>query len=871
MARRILPGLRGLQTNTIEPAPAARAEVIAPERKDLLSGAYYSSTLSFASGSITYGLEDRAAGYSLNAAVIDGYERDVWVYKCIEWMSNQQSRLPFRIGRHFGTKDQEVLDDHPLYRVLNIQANPAETGRQFRKRLSAQLLLSKRGVFVEVTKSNAGTITRLDLLPPDRVRPVPDPRGDYIDYFEFWTRYGGLREIDPSRIRWIRDPHPTDPFCGTTPLDPSGMSIELSHLSRLYNVQFIKNDGRPGGIVGVDTDGLDDQELDRIERRIGAGPQEAGKIAVVGTGQGGIKYVDTTTRPRDMAYKDSSENAKIETISAFGLAESLFGQSKGGTYDNVEQDEYNAWVQSELPHCDIVASGFVVDCDDDFLPFIDTSSVDCLELPQRKRREEARQEFQNGLRSANEYRPLADLDELDNAYAYALWMSPAKAPIPGRPQDAAALGVGAGGPGQMPGAPGAGGMPPGTPPGPAGPAVAPAAAPAPGQSATDAVAEARGQQTEQAPAQAAVADASQPEQAPTTGEAADTVAEARAATAATSEDSGEAAAVVDEARKRKLEGKAFPTEDDASAAADPANDPAEYVQDPNDQARVEAATAAALDSILARQSGVITARLESPKARKGTKFWTADNPTDTRAGDQPVDTGKVIDSDRWVSETTETLSPIVSNATADSSHRLLDAFMLAGIVSAAGGGDDEHSVAGVAGQAAVKIALGVLTMAAQAMGSWLAKVDQTITAAADAHDSIDQLTAAVRDLYHVDAPKFAKSLAVSIASASVQGAADAAAHILTPLPGSGGDGAVSDQGIYRAWVTMHDERVRPSHDEADGQVQELGAPFHVGNAELMYPGDPAGPPAEIRWCRCHLRYAAHPDSRFLLPPPVKES
>lgn len=57
---------------------------------------------------------------------------------------------------------------------------------------------------------------------------------------------------------------------------------------------------------------------------------------------------------------------------------------------------------------------------------------------------------------------------------------------------------------------------------------------------------------------------------------------------------------------------------------------------------------------------------------------------------------------------------------------------------------------------------------------------------------------------------------------------------------------------YKMWVSVEDNRVRPAHEIADGQVREVGDMFTVGGFYMRYPGDPVAPPDLVRNCRCSL-------------------
>ncbi|PNE43485.1 hypothetical protein AOB60_00780 [Streptomyces noursei] len=107
--------------------------------------------------------------------------------------------------------------------------------------------------------------------------------------------------------------------------------MDLDHLSRLYNVAFIRNDARPGGFLAVDTSTMSDRDMDRFEDRFLPGAEYAGHLSVIGSGPGGMNYVDLAARPREMAYEHAAQNAKVEILAAFGVPESVTGNASGRT------------------------------------------------------------------------------------------------------------------------------------------------------------------------------------------------------------------------------------------------------------------------------------------------------------------------------------------------------------------------------------------------------------------------------------------------------------------------------------------------------------------------------------------------------------
>ena len=91
------------------------------------------------------------------------------------------------------------------------------------------------------------------------------------------------------------------------------------------------------------------------------------------------------------------------------------------------------------------------------------------------------------------------------------------------------------------------------------------------------------------------------------------------------------------------------------------------------------------------------------------------------------------------------------------------------------------------------------------------------------------------------APSIARTRASIIARTETHAAANFGAQEAAQLTGLE---------LRREWVSVEDDRTRPDHADANGQVVGMNEPFEVEGEQLMYPGDPSGSAGNIINCRC---------------------
>lgn len=125
-------------------------------------------------------------------------------------------------------------------------------------------------------------------------------------------------------------------------------------------------------------------------------------------------------------------------------------------------------------------------------------------------------------------------------------------------------------------------------------------------------------------------------------------------------------------------------------------------------------------------------------------------------------------------------------------------------------------------------------------------VAQIIDSATVNGASIPDVTAQVEQLFgDTSIPKW-KNRARTVARTEVVGAYNGGLHDAFTLI------AQNDPGTawVKRWLATEDNRTRPDHVEADGQVVPFAVPFIVGGYQMMHPHDPDGPAKEVINCRC---------------------
>lgn len=386
------------------------------------AGTVYNGSSAVRRGTVAYRQE-----WDADRAVNEALDRVTWVFRCVDAIASNAARQEI-IVRSGNPWDGEIVDSGELYKVFNSKANNGESAIAFRYRLSAQLLLSRKGVFVQIVRSNRGDVIDLYLLPPEKMEPIKDVEnlvsGWKLTITENDNGTMRTREqiFSPEEIVWLRRPHPFDPYGALTPLEAAGLAIETDFLAKMYNRNFLLNDGRPGGMVIIKGDMME-EDKEELRARFSGGVSRAGRISVIAS-ENGADFVDTAINPRDAQYQESRQSTKDEILLAFGVPESVMANASGRTFDNAEVERLVFWQETMLPHLDLITRPMDdLDNNEDHFLSVNLARVDVLQRMEMKRREFLLREYDAGATDVNEYLRATGREEIPGEWGKVHWIS----------------------------------------------------------------------------------------------------------------------------------------------------------------------------------------------------------------------------------------------------------------------------------------------------------------------------------------------------------------------------------------------------------------------------------------------------------------
>lgn len=274
-----------------------------------------------------------------------------------------------------------------------------------------------------------------------------------------------------------------------------------------------------------------------------------------------------------------------------------------------------------------------------------------------------------------------------------------------------------------------------------------------------------------------------------------------------------------------------------------------------DLAQVEPGIESSMTSYFGRQRKATISRLAGKRGKTMLRDahlaiqTRADGPPPGPEGNLPeppagpgaagVDPAAIFDAGFWSQQLAETLLPHLQAAGSIAANRVKHQ------VDAPDDLNDGTSLASVHDELAKRAESSALDIT----GTTRDQIFEALQEGVKAGESMQQLTDRINAIFdNADRVR-----AKTIAQTEAVGALNQAAHTYaTNLP----EGTVGS----KTWLSHHDDRVRPTHREADGQQVALDHPFIVGGSPMMFPGDPAAPPGEVINCRCGVGYLAPTES-----------
>ena len=355
----------------------------------------------------------------------EGYSENAIVYRCINEIANNASRVKINLFRG----EQEV-DNHPL---LDLLYNPSPTQSQVEwfQGLYSYLLISGNNYMLSVGGDNTPP-TELYNLRPDRIQIRTGQRAmpqsyDYIIGGQIVESYEVDQATGNSKIKHIKMFNPLDDYYGMSPIQASSVDIDQHNLANKHNVNLLQNGARPSGAVIFkpkdETGGsvqLSENQRSQLQSDINsrfAGTGNAGRPMLL---EGDFDWKEMGLSPKDMDFIQLKNMSAKDIALVYGVPSQLIGIPDAQTYSNFAEAKLALYNETIIPLLDKIQGDLnewlVPQFNDEALELrYDIDSIPAMAEQRRRVFESVTSGVKDGILTRNEAREQLGYEPIDGA------------------------------------------------------------------------------------------------------------------------------------------------------------------------------------------------------------------------------------------------------------------------------------------------------------------------------------------------------------------------------------------------------------------------------------------------------------------------
>ena len=300
---------------------------------------------------------DSAPKISYEDLATDGYSENAIVYRCVNEIANNASRVKINLFRG----DQEV-DNHPLLDLL-YKPSPTMSQVEYFQALYSYLLIAGNNYILSVGGDNSPP-TELYNLRPDRIKIRSGTRAmpvayDYMLKGQVVESYIVDQATGGSKVKHIKLFNPLDDYYGMSPMQSSSVDIDQHNLANKHNVNLLQNGARPSGAVIFNpkdetgghvqlSDVQRNQLMNDVNQRF-SGTGNAGKPMLL---EGDFDWKEMGLSPKDMDFIQLKNMSAKDIALVYGVPSQLIGIPDSQTYSNFAEAKLALYNETIIPLLD---------------------------------------------------------------------------------------------------------------------------------------------------------------------------------------------------------------------------------------------------------------------------------------------------------------------------------------------------------------------------------------------------------------------------------------------------------------------------------------------------------------------------------------